>query len=54
MSQFSLLGLVLVNNAWLRIPVCPEWHIQRGFEVAQGSGMLRQRSRELAEGKVRV
>lgn len=51
MSQFSLLGLVLVNNAWLRIPVCPEWHIQRGFEVVQGSGMLQAEEQGIGRGQ---
>lgn len=51
MSQFSLLELVLVNNAWLRIPVCPEWHIQRGFEVAQGSGMLQAEEQGIGRGQ---
>lgn len=48
MGQFSLLGLVLVNNARLRTFVCPELHIQRDCEVAKGSRILKQRRRELA------
>lgn len=51
MGQFSLLGLVLVNNAWLRISVCPEWHIQRGFEVARGSGMLQVEELGIGRGQ---
>lgn len=51
MGQFSLLGPVLVNNACLRTFVCPEWHTERGFEVAQGSGMLRAEEQGIGRGQ---
>lgn len=46
-TSFHFQGLSL-----LRTFVCPELHIQRDCGVAKGSGMLRQRSRELAGGSL--